>query len=125
MTYNVLRRHGAALVWSDMHRHMHPVVTSDFACLQLSGSNDKAWVEKAKEQAEQERLDFVAILVDSPVKANEVVKMLGLPEEETRRQPATSRGRQKGLAGTSGFGVGRRQMALKTSRFTQGRTVCL
>ena len=81
-----------------------PVVTSDFACLQLSGSNDKAWVEKAKEQAEQERLDFVAIIVDSPAKANEVLKMLGLPGEETRRQPATSRGRQKGLAGTSGFG---------------------
>jgi hypothetical protein len=24
MAYNILRRHGAALVWSDMHRHMHP-----------------------------------------------------------------------------------------------------
>jgi hypothetical protein len=35
MAYNILRRHDAALVWSDMHRH--PVVTSDFACLQLSG----------------------------------------------------------------------------------------
>jgi hypothetical protein len=24
IAYNILRRHGAALVWSDMHRHMHP-----------------------------------------------------------------------------------------------------
>ena len=23
MAYNILRRHDAALVWSDMHRHMH------------------------------------------------------------------------------------------------------
>jgi hypothetical protein len=92
MAYNILRRHGAALVWSDRHRHMHPVVTSDFACLQLSGSNDKAWVEKAKELAEQERLDFVAIIVDSPGKVNEVLKMLGLRGQETRRRPATCRG---------------------------------
>jgi hypothetical protein len=71
---------------------MHPVVTSGFACLQLSDNHDKAWVEKAKEQAEQERLDFVAIIVDSSAKANEVLKMLGLPGEKTRRRPATCRG---------------------------------
>jgi DNA polymerase IV (DinB-like DNA polymerase) len=45
----------------------------------LSGINEKAWVEKAKEQPE---LDFVAILVDSPTKANEILKALGLPERK-------------------------------------------
>lgn len=80
ITYNILRRHGAAIMWSD--RHLHPVVASDFACLHLSGGNDRAWIEKVKEQAEQERLEFASIIVDSPDKANRTLKLLGLPERK-------------------------------------------
>jgi len=78
MTYNILRRRGAAAVWSD--RHQNPVVTSDFVCLHLAGgSDDRPWIEKVKEQAEQERLKFAAIIVDSPDRANRALKLLGLP----------------------------------------------
>ncbi len=80
ITYNILRRHGAAILWSD--RHLNPVVTSDFVCLRMSCDNDQAWIEKIKEQAEKERLEFAAIIVDSPNRANRVLKMLGLPERK-------------------------------------------
>jgi DNA polymerase IV (archaeal DinB-like DNA polymerase) len=80
ITYNILRRHGAAFMWSD--RRFNPVVTSDFACLDLSGGNDQAWIEKVKEQAEQERLEFASIIVDSPDRANRVLRMLSLPERK-------------------------------------------
>jgi DNA polymerase IV (DinB-like DNA polymerase) len=78
ITYNILRRHGAVVMWSD--RHPNPVVTSDFLCLDLSGDNDQAWICKLREQAEQERLEFAAVIADSPDAANRVLKMLGLPE---------------------------------------------
>jgi DNA polymerase IV (DinB-like DNA polymerase) len=80
ITYNILRRHGAAALWSD--RRPNPVVTSDFVCLHLSGGNDQAWIGKIKEQAEQERLEFASIIVDSPDRANRVLKTLGLPEKK-------------------------------------------
>lgn len=82
ITYNILRRHGAAIMWSD--KHFDPVVTSDFVCLHLSrgSSNDQALIDKVKEQARQEQLEFTAITVDSPDRANKVLKMLGLPERK-------------------------------------------
>lgn len=80
ITYNILRRHGSAALWSD--RHQNPVITSDFVCLHLLGGNDQAWIGKLKEQAEQERLEFASIVVDSPDGANRVLKMLGLPERK-------------------------------------------
>lgn len=80
ITYNLLRRHGAAIMWSDRHRNA--VVTSDFICLHLSGGNDQAWIEKVKEQAEQDQLEFASIFVDSPDRANNVQKMLGMEERK-------------------------------------------
>jgi len=80
ITYNLLRRHGAAIMWSDRHRNA--VVTSDFICLHLSGGNDQAWIEKVKEQAEQDQLEFASIFVDSPDRANKVQKMLGMEERK-------------------------------------------
>ena len=80
ITYNILRRHGAAVMWSD--GHMNPVVTSDFVSLRLSGGNDHAWIEKIKEHSEQERLEFASIIVDSPDRANKILKLLGLPEKK-------------------------------------------
>lgn len=76
ITYNILRRRGAAVIWSDRHRHS--VVTSDFACLHLSGGNDQAWIEKVKE----EELEFTSIIVDSPDRANKILKLLGLSERK-------------------------------------------
>jgi len=80
ITYNILRRHGAAVLWSD--RNFNSVVTSDFACLHLSGGSDEAWIKKVKEQAEQERLEFASIIVDSPDRVDKVLKMLGLSEKK-------------------------------------------
>ncbi len=73
MTYNILREHGAALVWSD--RHLNPIVTSDFLYLRLANNNEKAWIEKVKEQ---DQLEFAVIVVDNPAKANETLELLGL-----------------------------------------------
>ncbi len=84
ITYNILRRHGAAIVWSDRY-YLDPVVTSDFVCMHLSSggnNNYQAWIEKVKERAGQERLEFAAIIVDSPDMANKVLKMLGLSERK-------------------------------------------
>jgi len=74
ITYNILRKHGAALLWSD--RHSHPVVTSDFMCLRLDGSNEKEWIGKVKEH---NALEFAAIIVDNPAKANQTLELLGQP----------------------------------------------
>lgn len=80
ITYNILRRYGAAILWSD--RYLNAVVTSHFVCLHLSGGNDQAWIRKIKEQEEQEELEFAAITVDSPDRANRVLELLSLPERK-------------------------------------------
>jgi DNA polymerase IV (DinB-like DNA polymerase) len=80
LTHNILRRHGATALWSDTYAD--PVVTSDFVSLRLSGSNDEAWIEKIKELAEQERLEFASIIVDSPYRANKILRMIGMPERK-------------------------------------------
>jgi len=76
MAYNILRKHGAAFVCSDQH---HPVVTSDLLCLRLAGNNEKEWIEKVKEQ---EQIEFAAIIVDSPEKANKTLELLSLPKRK-------------------------------------------
>jgi uncharacterized protein YecE (DUF72 family) len=80
ITHNILRRHGATAMWPA--GHADPVVTSDFACLRLSGENDDAWIGKLKEWAGEERLEFACIIVNSPDRANKVLKTLGLPERK-------------------------------------------
>ena len=80
ITYNILRRYGAAILWSDSY--LNAVVTSHFVCLHLSGGNDQAWIRKIKEQEEQEELEFAAITVDSPDRANRVLELLSLPERK-------------------------------------------
>ncbi|HEX7032711.1 MAG TPA: DUF72 domain-containing protein, partial [Nitrososphaera sp.] len=89
MTYNILRRHGAAVLWSDRY-YSDLVITSGFACLHLSsrGNNnnnhdDEAWVGKIRELAdEHEHLEFACVIVDSPDRANRILKMLGMPERK-------------------------------------------
>jgi DNA polymerase IV (archaeal DinB-like DNA polymerase) len=86
----MLKRHNAALVWSDSHRY--PVVTADFLYLRITGS-EKKWIEKIREkelEARQERkklnpsggLDFAIMVVDRPSRANAILKLLDLPERK-------------------------------------------
>ena len=90
LTYHILKRHNAALVWSDSHRY--PVVTADFLYLRITG-NEKKWIEKIREkelEARQERkklnpsggLDFAIMVVDRPSRANAILKLLDLPERK-------------------------------------------
>ncbi len=89
ITYNILRRHGAAVLWSNRY-YSDPVITSDFACLHLSSRgndnnnyDDEAWIGKIKELADgRENLEFASIIVDSPDRANRVLKMLGMQERK-------------------------------------------
>jgi DNA polymerase IV (DinB-like DNA polymerase) len=90
LTYHMLKRHNASLVWSEGHRH--PVVTADFLYLRITG-NEKRWIEKIREkelEARQERkkidpsggLDFAIMVVDRPSRANDILKLLDLPERK-------------------------------------------
>ena len=83
ITYNILRRYSAAILWSD--RYLNAVVTSHFVCLHLSGGNDQAWIRKIKEQ---EELEFAAITVDSPDRANRVLELLSLERKYAGQLPA-------------------------------------
>jgi DNA polymerase IV (archaeal DinB-like DNA polymerase) len=88
LTYHILKKHNAGLVWSDSHRY--PIVTADFLYLRIS-EHEKKWVEKIKEkelESEQDKkntnpdagLDFAVIVVDKPSRANTVLRLLDLPE---------------------------------------------
>jgi DNA polymerase IV (DinB-like DNA polymerase) len=89
LTYHILKKHNACLVWSDSHKY--PIVTADFMYLRIS-EHEKKWVEKIKEkelETTQEKntntdagLDFAIIVVDKPSKANTVLRLLNLPERK-------------------------------------------
>lgn len=87
LTYNILKRHSASLVWSDLHPNT--VVTSDFLYLRLNGSNNQTlWIDKLKEMAaktitttaQESSVDYVMITLDSPSAVNGILKLLGMPE---------------------------------------------
>jgi len=82
LTFHILKKHNAALIWSDIvghRRHNHyPVVTADFLYLRIN-EHEKKWIEKIKEKEEVEGgLDFAVIIVDKPIKANTALKLLNL-----------------------------------------------
>jgi DNA polymerase IV (DinB-like DNA polymerase) len=80
LTYNILKKHNAALIWSDNRYPYHPVVTADFLYLRIT-ENEKKWIEKIKEKGrgEADELDSVIVVVDAPTKANTVLNVLNLP----------------------------------------------
>jgi DNA polymerase IV (DinB-like DNA polymerase) len=80
LTYNILKKHNAALIWSDNRYPYHPVVTADFLYLRIT-ENEKKWIEKIKEKGREEAddIDSVIVVVDSPTKANTVLNVLNLP----------------------------------------------
>jgi DNA polymerase IV (DinB-like DNA polymerase) len=88
LTYHILKKHNAALIWSDIvgnRRHNHyPIVTADFLYLGIN-EHEKKWIEKIKEKEEvEEGLDFAVIIVDKPTKVNTVLKLLNLPQRKYR-----------------------------------------
>jgi DNA polymerase IV (DinB-like DNA polymerase) len=95
LTYNILKNHKAALVWSDItgHRrhHYYPVVTADFLYLRIN-ENERKWIEKVREEEEQARreeryegekgFDFAVIVVDNPSAVNNISNILSLPQKK-------------------------------------------
>jgi uncharacterized protein YecE (DUF72 family) len=85
LTYNILKKNDAALVWANAYPH--PVVTSDFLYLRLMDNNrnsESIWIEKIREAIveEAQRIDSVAVVLDTPVRVNAFLKSLGLPERK-------------------------------------------
>jgi DNA polymerase IV (DinB-like DNA polymerase) len=80
LTYNILKKHNAALIWSDNRYSYHPVVTADFLYLRII-ENEKKWIEKIKEKGREEEddLDSAIVVVDAPTKANTILNVLNLP----------------------------------------------
>jgi DNA polymerase IV (DinB-like DNA polymerase) len=96
LAYNILKKHGAAVVWSDSHPNT--AITSDFLYLRLSGDNHGLWVEKLQEAGGDEEVKDVIIVLDSPAHANSFLKALGLPERTLHPHDTTSSLRQSSAA---------------------------
>ena len=105
LTYHILKKHNAALIWSDIEGHTrhyyYPAVTADFVYLRIN-KNERKWVQKIKEEekrqseegAEHETkheirskqnyygeagLEFAIIVVDTPPEVNKILNLLSLP----------------------------------------------
>ena len=85
LTYNLLNKHKAAIVWSNFSsRYSNPIMTADFLYLRING-NERKWIEKVKEKGREmngwgrEAFDFAIVVIDSPTKANHILKLLDLP----------------------------------------------
>jgi DNA polymerase IV (DinB-like DNA polymerase) len=90
LTYNILKRHKAALIWSDIvgsrRRNYYPVVTGDFLYLRIN-VNENMWIKKIKDEVQlregrrnagEEDLDFAAIVVNKPSEVNKILDLLSL-----------------------------------------------
>jgi DNA polymerase IV (DinB-like DNA polymerase) len=88
--YNILKRHKAALIWSDIvgfrRRNYYPVVTGDFLYLRTN-VNENMWIKKIRDEVQlrerrrnvgEEDLDFAAIVVDKPSEVNKILDLLSL-----------------------------------------------
>lgn len=97
LTFNLLNKHKAAVVWSDFSsRYSYPVVTADFLYLRIN-DNEEKWIEKAKGKVSEwntgsrssggrnsegeESIGFAIVVVSNPAKVNQTLKLLGLPEK--------------------------------------------
>jgi DNA polymerase IV (DinB-like DNA polymerase) len=108
LTYHILKKHNAALIWSDIEGHTrhyyYPAETADFVYLRIN-KNERKWVQKIKEEekrqskevAEQETkheirnkqnyygeagLEFAIIVVDTPPEVNKILNLLSLPQRK-------------------------------------------
>ena len=94
LTYHILKKHNAALIWSDnQYPYHHPVVTADFLYLRIT-ENEKKWIEKIKEKEREEagNLDSVIFVVNAPTKVNSVLKILNLPVRKCDYNQWTGKG---------------------------------
>jgi DNA polymerase IV (DinB-like DNA polymerase) len=101
LTYNLLNKHKAAVVWSEFSSlYSYPVVTADFLYLRINeGNGGEKWISKVKEKVgesnndngrarnnnhreEKEPLDAAIIVVNTPSMANCILRLLSLPEKE-------------------------------------------
>ena len=95
LTYNLLNKHKAIMIWSDFSsRYSYPVMTADFLYLRIN-DNEEKWIENAKgkisewntgssggrNSEEEEGIGFAIVVVSNPAKANQTLKLLGLPEK--------------------------------------------
>ena len=93
LTYNILNKYNAAIVWSDTNddnnnNHTatgiisNSVVTADFLYLRIA-RNEKKWIEKIKEREKQEKeIDFAILVVERPSKASHILKLLHLSQKK-------------------------------------------
>lgn len=90
LTYNLLHKHKAAIVWSNFSsRYSNLIMTADFLYLRINNGNERKWIEKVKKKerelndaGREEGLDFVIVVVDSPAKANHILRLLDLPAKK-------------------------------------------
>jgi DNA polymerase IV (archaeal DinB-like DNA polymerase) len=99
LTYNLLNKHKAAMVWSDFsRRYSYAVVTAGFLYLRID-DNEEKWIEKAKGKVSEwntsssnsssggmnregeEGIGFAIVVGSNPAKVNQILKLLGLPEK--------------------------------------------
>ena len=99
LTYHILKKHNAALVWSDSHQY--PIVTTNFLYLRIT-ENEKKLIEKINEkevETEHEKktinpdagINFAIIVVDKPSKATTIIQLLGMPERNCDQHQWTGR----------------------------------
>lgn len=109
LTYNILKKHGASIVWScDIGHYNHypytNIVISDFVYLRLNNYNRRnnnndtlnscdnetaiynnnylEWLKKANEKiVKEENINYVIIVADSPILANSIYQLLDLPKK--------------------------------------------
>jgi DNA polymerase IV (DinB-like DNA polymerase) len=108
LTYHILKKHKAALIWSDIEGHTrhyyYPAVTADFVYLRLN-KNERKWVQKIKEEEKRQSkegtehetkheirskqnyygeagLEFAIIVVDTPPEVNKILNLLSLPQRK-------------------------------------------
>jgi DNA polymerase IV (archaeal DinB-like DNA polymerase) len=91
LTYNLLHKHKAAIVWSNFsNRYSNPITTGNFLYLRIIG-NERKWIEKVKEKERElnggygggtQSLNFAIVAVDNPAKANHILKLLDLPTKK-------------------------------------------
>ena len=108
LTYHLLKRYNAALIWSDMAGHTrhyyYPAVTADFVYLRIN-KNERKWVQKVKEEEKRQSkegvengngqekgsnqnhlgnkgLAFAIVVVDKPPEVNKVLNLLSLPQRQ-------------------------------------------
>src|SRR5918994_755502 len=110
LTYHILKKHKAALIWSDIEGHTrhyyYPAVTADFVYLRIN-KNERKWVQKIKEEEKRQSkewvehehetnheirskqnyygedgLEFAIIVVDTPPEVNKILNLLSLPQRK-------------------------------------------